>query len=220
MGPSRTSAVSGLLRKKGQGCPSRFAVPPASPPDSSTLTRPPRPPCAPASTSSFSLKIERGSGGEWLTGFGPASRVAPSTKSSCSQSLVSRRDANVVRWTVICAHVVPWTFVDIRLWVRSIPCRPRRHPRFFFIENQAEVHDVWIMVSGCPVHEKQLLPVLVVWAPPRKKRNEEQHALNGSTSASAASSSCGTILGTGSKRHSFSWFCRCVAQPPWTPGLA
>ena len=51
--------------------------------------------------------------------------------------------------------------------------------------------------SGC--HKKQLLPVLVVWAPPRKKRNQEQHALDGNTSASAASSSCGTILGTGSK---------------------
>ena len=53
--------------------------------------------------------------------------------------------------------------------------------------------------SGCSVHKKQLL---VVWAPPRKKRNQEQHALNGNTSASAASSSCGTIPGTGSKRHS------------------
>ena len=37
--------------------------------------------------------------------------------------------------------------------------------------------------SGCPVHKKQLLPVLVVWAPPRKKRNQE-HALKGNTSAS------------------------------------
>ena len=61
---------------------------------------------------------------------------------------------------------------------------------------------MWIMASGCPVHKKQLLPVLVVWAPPRKKRNQEQHALTGNTSASAASSSCGTIPGTGSKRHS------------------
>ena len=58
-GPSRISAVSGLLCKKGWGCPSRFAVPRASPPDSSTWTRPPRPPCAPASTASFSLKIDR-----------------------------------------------------------------------------------------------------------------------------------------------------------------
>ena len=55
--------------------------------------------------------------------------------------------------------------------------------------------------SGCPVHTKLLLPVLVVWAPPRKKRNQEQNALNRNTSASAASSSCGTIPGTGSKRH-------------------
>ena len=54
--------------------------------------------------------------------------------------------------------------------------------------------------SGCPVHKKQLLPVLVVWAPPRKKRNQEQHALDGNTSVSAASSSG---PGTGSKkRHS------------------
>ena len=30
-GPLRTSAVSGLLRKKGRGCPSRFAVPFVSP---------------------------------------------------------------------------------------------------------------------------------------------------------------------------------------------
>ena len=34
--------------------------------------------------------------------------------------------------------------------------------------------------SGCPVH-KQLLPVVVVWAPSRKKRNQQQHALNGNT---------------------------------------
>ena len=39
-----------------------------------------------------------------------------------------------------------------------------------------------------PVHQKQLLPVLVVWAPPRKKRNQEQHALNGNTSPSTAGS--------------------------------
>ena len=32
-------------------------------------------------------------------------------------TFVGRRDANVVRWTVICAHVVLWIFVDIlRLW--------------------------------------------------------------------------------------------------------
>ena len=46
-GSSRTSAVSGLLRKKGRGCPSRFAVPPAWT----------RPPCAPASTASFLLSV-------------------------------------------------------------------------------------------------------------------------------------------------------------------
>ena len=41
-GPSRTSAISGLLRKKGRGRRSQFAVPPASLPDGSTWTRPPR----------------------------------------------------------------------------------------------------------------------------------------------------------------------------------
>ena len=77
-------------------------------------------------------------------------------------------------------------------------------------------HRVRSRGSGCPVHKKQLLPVLVVWAPPRKTRNQEQHALNGNTSASAASSFCGTIPGTRSKRHSaLSWRCR-----PGPPGLA
>ena len=61
-------------------------------------------------------------------------------------------------------------------------------------------HGVRPRESGCPVHKEQLIPVLVVWAPPRKRRNQEQHALNGDTSASAASSFCGTIPGTGSKR--------------------
>ena len=56
-------------------------------------------------------------------------------------------------------------------------------------------HRVWSRGSGCPVHKKQLLPVLVVWAPPRKKRNQEQHGLNGDTLASPASSSWGTIPG-------------------------
>ena len=49
-------------------------------------------------------------------------------------------------------------------------------------------HRVRPRESGCPNHKKQLLPVLVVWAPPRKKRNQEQHALNGNTSPSAAGS--------------------------------
>ena len=76
---------------------------------------------------------------------------------------------------------------------------------------------------GCPVHMKQLLPVVVVWAPPRKKRNQEQHALNGNTSASAASSSCGTIPGTGSKRDNDGSFV--VLRVAWRsgpgpPGLA
>ena len=111
-GPSRTSAASGLLPKKGRGCPSRFALPPVSPQDSSTWTRPPRRPYAPASTASFSSKIER---------------------------RFMRRVAQRVR--------------------------PRE--------------------SGCPIHKKQLLSVLVVWAHPQKKRNQEQHALNGNTSPSA-----------------------------------
>ena len=63
-------------------------------------------------------------------------------------------------------------------------------------------HRVRSRGSGCPVHNKQLLPVLVVWAPPRKKCTQEQHALNGNTSTSAASSSCGVIPGAGSKRRS------------------
>ena len=33
--------------------------------------------------------------------------------------------------------------------------------------------------SACPVRKRQQLPVLVVWAPSRKKRNQQQHALNG-----------------------------------------
>ena len=32
-------------------------------------------------------------------------------------------------------------------------------------------HRIQSRGSGCPVHKKQLLPVLVVWAPPRKKRS-------------------------------------------------
>ena len=75
-------------------------------------------------------------------------------------------------------------------------------------------HRVWSRGSGCPVHKKQLLPVLIVWAPPRKKRSQEQHALNGNTSASAASSSCGTIPGTGSKRHSVGTFRGAAALDP------
>ena len=41
---------------------------------------------------------------------------------------------------------------------------------------------------GCPVRKRQSLPLLVVYAPPRKKGNQEQHALNGNTSPSAARS--------------------------------
>ena len=84
-GPSRTSAVSGLLRKKGRGRPSRFAVPPASPLDSLTWTHPPRHPCAPASTASFTLKIER------RLRRRVDHRAAPSTKSSRSRSSSSGR---------------------------------------------------------------------------------------------------------------------------------
>ena len=42
-GPSQTSAVSGLLRKKGRGCPSRFAVPPASTAPGAAADGPERP---------------------------------------------------------------------------------------------------------------------------------------------------------------------------------
>ena len=49
-------------------------------------------------------------------------------------------------------------------------------------------HRVRPRESGCPIRKKQLLPVLVVWAPLGKKRNQEQHALNGNTSPSAAES--------------------------------
>ena len=39
--------------------------------------------------------------------------------------------------------------------------------------------------SGCLIRKRPSLPVLVVCALPRKKRNQEQHALNGNTSPSA-----------------------------------
>ena len=70
-------------------------------PDSSTWTRPPRPPCAPASIASSSMEID---------------------------------------WRFMC-----------RLALRV---RPRE--------------------SGCPIRKRQPLDVLVVWAPRRKKRNQEQ----------------------------------------------
>ena len=79
--------------------------------------------------------------------------------------------------------------------------------RFFFIENRAEVHEAcgslgpvsWVGLSR---PQEAAATVLVVLAPPRKKPYQEQHALTGNTSPSAASSSCGTIPGTGSRRHS------------------
>ena len=37
--------------------------------------------------------------------------------------------------------------------------------------------------SGCSIHKKQSLPVLVVWAPPRKMRNQQQHALKRDSAA-------------------------------------
>ena len=49
-------------------------------------------------------------------------------------------------------------------------------------------HRIQPRESGCPVHTKHLLPVLVVWAPSRKKRNQEQHTLNGNMSPSVAGS--------------------------------
>ena len=41
---------------------------------------------------------------------------------------------------------------------------------------------------GLPHPQKQLLLVLVVWAPPRKKRKQEQHALHGNRSPAGSSS--------------------------------
>ena len=91
-GPSRTSAVSGLLRKKGRGCPSRFAVPPASPPGQLNVDAPSSSPvCARLHRFLFVEDRTAVSGGGWLTGFRQASHVAPSTQSSCSLSSSSGR---------------------------------------------------------------------------------------------------------------------------------
>ena len=62
--------------------------------------------------------------------------------------------------------------------------------RFFFIENRAEVHEARrshcsARESGCPVHKKKLLPVLVD-SSLQKKRNHEQHALDVKASPLAA----------------------------------
>ena len=70
----------GCCAKTVGDAPRGSRLPPASPPDSSMWTRPPRPPCASASTASFSLEIERRfreAGGS--QGSAP-SRVASSTK--------------------------------------------------------------------------------------------------------------------------------------------
>ena len=61
--------------------------------------------------------------------------------------------------------------------------------RFLFLEDQTAVHAPdgspgSTCESGCTIRERQSLLVLVVWAPPRKKRNQVQHAMNGNTSAS------------------------------------
>ena len=72
----------------------------------------------------------------------------------------------------------------------SSPVCARLH-RFLFVEDRTAVHEAGgshcsARESGCPVHKKQVLPVLVVGAPPRKNRNQEQHALNGNTSAAGS----------------------------------
>ena len=119
--------------------------------------------------------------------------------------------------SVVCAPVVVWAFTDLcRLWalaqegsgmslaIRGAICValqtarcgrallvPRVLPPPLTIERRfmrRVAHRVRPRESGCPIHKKQLLPVLVVWAPPRKKRNQEHHALNGNTSPSAAGS--------------------------------
>ena len=60
-----------------------------------------------------------------------------------------------------------------------------RH-RLLFAEDRTAVHEAAHRVRphevGCAIPTKQLLLVLVVWAAPRKKRNQEQHALNGGAS--------------------------------------
>ena len=79
--------------------------------------------------------------------------------------------------------------VDLR---SSSPVCARLH-RFFSLKIERRfrrrvAHRVRPRESGCPIRKKQLLPVLVVQAPARKKLNEEQHALNGNTSPPAAGS--------------------------------
>ena len=90
----------------------------------------------------------------------------------------------------ICGH--PPSLGSCVRRVRGIPYRPRRHPRCSRSARRGRVRlvvrarrsppllfrrfmrrvdrRVRSRGSGCPVHKKQLLPVLVVWAPPRKKR--------------------------------------------------
>ena len=68
----------------------------------------------------------------------------------------------------------------------SSPVCARLH-RFLIVEDRTAVHEAG-GTQGCSIHKKQSLPVLVVWTPPRKKRNQEQHALTGNTSPSAVGS--------------------------------
>ena len=74
----------------------------------------------------------------------------------------------------------------------SSPCAPAPTASFSLTIQQRFMrrvaHKVRPCESGCRIHRKLLLPVLVVWAPPRKKRNQEQHALNGNRLPSAAGS--------------------------------
>ena len=74
------------------------------------------------------------------------------------------------RALLVCARLLRFLFISLKIERR-------------FIRRVA--HRVRPRESGCPIHKKHLLPVLVVWAPPRKKGNQ-QHTLNGNTSAAGA----------------------------------
>ena len=104
---------------------------------------------------------------------------------------------------------------------RGIPCRPRRHPcclrsarrgrvplalrarrssPHLFVGMRRVDHRVRSRGSGCPVHKKQLLPASAAMRAPPAGRSRAPCRRGTATAPS--------------------WFSRCVAQPPWTPGLA
>ena len=53
---------------------------------------------------------------------------------------------------------------------RKLPCFSLKIERRFM---RRVAHRVRLCESGCAIHKKQLPPVLVVWAPSRKKGNQE-----------------------------------------------